>query len=120
MELTVFYDGACPLCRREIAFYRRRKGADAVDWVDVSQTMGDMVVPGLTRDAALGRFHVRDADGLLLSGGAAFSRLWLALPSFRRLGRICQVWPMPGLLEIGYRFFLKFRPWLQARLRARS
>ena len=32
----VFYDGACPLCIREIAFYKRRKGADGVTWVDVS------------------------------------------------------------------------------------
>lgn len=119
-ELTVFFDGACPLCRREIAFYRRRNGAEAIDWVDVSRSTGDTIVPGLSRTAALGRFHVRDVKGHLFSGGAAFAKLWLVIPSFRPLGRICQVWPLPGLLEIGYRLFLKFRPWLQARLRSRS
>lgn len=35
-KLTVYYDGACPLCRREIEFYRRRRGADAIEWVDAA------------------------------------------------------------------------------------
>ncbi|MEC8852758.1 MAG: DCC1-like thiol-disulfide oxidoreductase family protein, partial [Pseudomonadota bacterium] len=34
--LTIFYDGGCPLCAREIAFYRRRAGAGRLDWIDVA------------------------------------------------------------------------------------
>ncbi len=30
---TVYYDGTCPLCRREIAFYRRCAGATSIVWV---------------------------------------------------------------------------------------
>ena len=30
MKLTVFYDGSCPLCTREIAFYRHKDGADQI------------------------------------------------------------------------------------------
>jgi hypothetical protein len=26
--VTVFYDGACPLCATEIGFYQRRRGAE--------------------------------------------------------------------------------------------
>lgn len=29
---TVFYDGSCPLCSREIAHYRRLRGAESLKW----------------------------------------------------------------------------------------
>ncbi len=113
-KLTVFYDGACPLCRREIAFYQRRSGAEALDWVDVSGCSDDEVAPGLSKPTALARFHVRAADGKLESGGAAFARLWSSLPGFRTLGRTLQLPPLVWLLERGYRSFLLVRPRLQA------
>ena len=53
--LTVFYDGACPLCRREIAFYRRRRGAARIRWLDISRAPEGEVAPGLSRCAALAR-----------------------------------------------------------------
>ena len=84
--VTVFYDGACPLCEKEISFYRRRPGADSVRWVDVNQAGPAILGPDLTREQALARFHVRDDRGQLTSGGAAFSRLWSALPGFRPIG----------------------------------
>ena len=68
-ELTVFYDGACPLCEREISFYQRQAGSDRLCWVDVSSVPDGEVAPGLSRDQALNRFHVLSADGTLASGG---------------------------------------------------
>tara|TARA_R110002167_G_scaffold24188_8_gene85458 strand:+ start:90 stop:482 length:393 start_codon:yes stop_codon:yes gene_type:complete len=113
-NLTVFYDGACPLCAREIGFYRRRRGADAVNWVDVSRDGEDEPAPGLSRRQALARFHVREADGRMLSGGRAFAALWLSLPGFRPLGRLFRLAPLAALLERAYSGFLKLRPRLQA------
>lgn len=121
-ELTIFYDGACPLCRREIDFYQRRRGAEKLSWVDVSRCSEEEVAPGLSKQAALARFHVQSSDGSLASGGEAFARLWTSLPGFRTIGRILQLPPLAWLAERGYRLFLKFRPHLQnlAKPRARS
>ena len=115
-QITVFFDGACPLCRREIAFYRRRKGADKIHWSDVSAVREKEIAPGLTKDRALARFHVLEADGTLVSGGTAFARLWEALPAFRRFGRLFRVRPLAWILDRVYDGFLRLRPWLQARL----
>ena len=108
--LTIYYDGSCPLCRREIAFYRRLRATMRLDWVDVSQGVKP---DGLSCEAAMRRFHVRDERGRLLSGGAAFSRLWRALPGWRVLGW-CFAWPpLSWALEAAYRAFLPLRPRLQ-------
>jgi len=110
-ELTVYFDGSCPLCRREIALYRRARGADMLSWVDVS--VGAPLGADLSCDAAMRRFHVREASGRLFSGGAAFARLWRALPAWRFLGW-CMAWPpMSWMLELAYRAFLPIRPSLQ-------
>ncbi len=110
---SVLYDGACPLCQREIAFYRRQRGADRIEWIDVSRAPPDQVAPGLSIDEALARFHVLASDGTLRSGGAAFAELWTALPGFRFFGRLFQVWPLTWTLERAYLLFLRFRPLLQ-------
>lgn len=118
--LTVYYDGACPLCRREIGFYRRRRGAERLRWLDVSAADADTRLPtGLNRSAALRRFHVRLPDGRLTSGGAAFAELWSALPGFRLAGRLFRRRPLVDLLELGYRGFLPLRPCLQRLLGTR-
>ncbi len=119
-RVTVFYDGACPLCAREIGFYRQREGAEAVTWLDVSAVEDIEVAPGLSKDQALARFHVLDPQGKLLTGGAAFAQLWRALPGFRLLGRIGQTAPAAWVLKHAYNGFLRLRPRLQAWFRRRE
>ena len=112
-QLTVYFDGACPLCRREISFYRRFRGADEIEWVNVSSVAGGQVEADLSRRAALRRFHVRRRDGRLSSGAAAFAELWMALPSLSWLGRFLA---LPGIRHVAeglYRGFLLVRPLLQ-------
>lgn len=109
--LTIYFDGSCPLCRREIAHYRGLPGAESLQWVDVSSGTGQD--GELSCEAALRRFHVRDANGRLLSGGAAFACLWRCLPGWRVLGWLFQWPPMSWALEAAYRGFLPLRPPLQ-------
>lgn len=114
--LTVYFDGACPVCSREMALYRRQPGADACAWVDASACAEADLGPGLTRAAALARFHVRRADGELVAGTRGFAALWRALPRTAWLGRLATLGPMPMLLDLGYRVFLSLRPLWRPRV----
>ncbi len=109
----VFFDGDCPLCRAEIGFYQR-SGSDA----QFTNVAGGGKAPSeITREEALGRFHVRKADGTLVSGAAAFAELWKATPGWRWLGHIGALPPFVWIGEGLYRLFLIFRPSLQRFVR---
>lgn len=110
--LTVLYDGACPLCRREIGLYRGLPAAQPLCFADVSDP-GQVLPAGTTRAQLLARFHVRHADGRLDSGARAFLALWAALPGWRWLARLGALPGAEGLLESGYRAFLRLRPAMQ-------
>jgi len=107
--LTVYYDGACPVCTREIAGYRRQPGADACAWVDASRCDESAFGAGLTREAALKRLHVRHADGRLDDGVLGFANLWMALPRMAWLGRLAAWAPVTWVLEAAYAVFLTIR-----------
>jgi len=111
--LTVFYDGACPLCRREIGWYRRRRNGGRIDWLDVSQCADEALPQGLDRPTLLARFHVALPDGRVVSGPPAFAALWLRYPGLRWAGWLARIPPLQLLLEVGYRLFLRLRPRLQ-------
>jgi predicted DCC family thiol-disulfide oxidoreductase YuxK len=110
--LTVLYDGACPLCRREIGIYRGLQPSAPVCFADVSDA-AQSLPPGTTREQLLARFHVRDADGRLLSGAQAFLALWETLPGWRWLARIGRLPGVAWAMERVYRLFLRLRPALQ-------
>lgn len=108
---AVYYDGACPVCSREIALYQRLSdGAPDRPAFENIMAEGAALPDGVSRDEALARFHVRLGSGAVVSGAPAFIALWRATPRFRLLGRIASVPPLPFLLEIAYGGFLKLRP----------
>ncbi len=108
---TLYFDGACPLCRAEIGYYRRQDQAGALCFVDVSNP--DAATPeGVTQAGAMARFHVRAGDGRVLSGAAAFVAVWALLPGWRWAARAAAVPGAVTVLELGYRLFLPVRPYV--------
>jgi predicted DCC family thiol-disulfide oxidoreductase YuxK len=103
------------MCRREIAIYRRLPQAAALDWVDVSA--GAELGDSLSCAQAMARFHVRDQQGRLFSGAAAFSQMWRLFPGWCWLGWLSAWPPMSWLFELAYRLFLPMRPRLQRWVR---
>lgn len=109
-RVTVWFDGACPLCVREIALFRRLDRRGAIAFVDVA---GDGSCP-LDRETLLARFHAQEAGGAIVSGAAAFAAMWRAIPALRPVGELARNAKLLWLLERLYRLFLRLRPGLQA------
>ena len=107
--LTIWYDGGCPLCLREIALMQRLDTRQRIQFVDLT---GDAPCP-LDRRLMLERFHATLADGMTLSGAAAFAAMWREIPILRPIGLLAKSRSVLWLLERAYLFFLKIRPALQ-------
>lgn len=118
--LTVLYDGACPLCRREMTHVKglaARRTESALCFVDVSAPSEGSDRFASDRSALLARFHVERSDGSRLDGAAAFVAMWDRLPGWRWLARLSRVPGVLALLELAYRGFLHLRPLLQRMVR---
>jgi demethoxyubiquinone hydroxylase (CLK1/Coq7/Cat5 family) len=116
--LCVYYDGACPVCAREIALYKGLSGGHTIDWVDIHQAQAGALGPGLDTQSALARLHARTPDGHLISGAAAFVALWQQLPALAWAARLARLPGVTPALELGYRGFLWVRPlWVAQQAR---
>ena len=111
--LEVWFDGDCPLCRREIAVMRRLDRRGAIVFTDVVDGAGECPID---RAELLARFHARE-EGVMLSGAAAFAAMWRAIPLLRPLGLAARNRTILGFLERLYIAFLKVRPALTRALR---
>ena len=112
-SLTVFFDGSCPICSKEINFYKMRAGADELSWVDVSDEEIPIPIQTRSREELMARFHVLSSSGELVSGGAAFAELWASLPAFKIFGKIFKLPILRYLIDVGYDIFLTLRPKFQ-------
>nr|WP_256439045.1 DUF393 domain-containing protein [Erythrobacter sp. JK5] len=110
----MWFDGACPLCQREIALMRRLDRNGAIDFVDVSDS-ADPSCP-VDRSELLARFHAEE-NGRVLDGAAAFAAMWRVIPPLRPLGLIARNAAVLKVLEWLYLRFLRIRPRIQRLLR---
>ena len=114
--VQVFYDGNCPICSREISFYRSLRGASAVLWTDLSGAGASELPDTIDRIDALRRIHAIDSKGQIVSGAPVFSLIWSTLPQFRLLGFFSRLPLVNRALDFLYWTFLKVLPHLRRAL----
>jgi predicted DCC family thiol-disulfide oxidoreductase YuxK len=109
-KLTVWDDGACPLCSREIKVLKRLDRRLAIEFIDASK--GQPQDCPVSQADLLARFHAREGDRLL-SGAAAFAAAFRRIPLLRPVGELARLPLLDRAFERLYLLFLRVRPRLQ-------
>lgn len=108
-RITMFYDGSCPLCSREVHHYRCIDHDRNVNWIDISLDTEQLESHRLSHEDAMARLHVIDSKGRMQTGAAAFVALWSGLPYYRRLAGIVRRLRLIPLLDRVYEPFARWR-----------
>ncbi len=106
--LTLYFDNACPFCRREMVRLRRWDRAGRLAFVDIAAPEFDPAPLGASLAAMNTELHGLRADGAMLVGTSAI------LEAYTLVGRAWLVWPLrvPALrplLASAYRSFARNR-----------
>jgi predicted DCC family thiol-disulfide oxidoreductase YuxK len=119
LRRTIFYDGLCQLCSREIDLFRKRVQDGSLTYVDIADPSFDPVVHGVDPVRVNRHMHVRDdTSGQMLIGVDALIGMWECVPGFRWLAKLTRLPVFRQLSEVGYFFFAWIRPKLPKRKRS--
>lgn len=107
-RLSVFYDGACPICAFEIDALKKRDACDRLHAIDISAPEFDAAQHGFRESALDAAIHVVDGAGVAVQGTEALRRIYRAVG----LGWLVAPTAWPGcraLADLGYRAFARHR-----------
>lgn len=112
---AIYFDGLCVACSLEINHYRKLQGSENFDFVDITAPGFSPEAHGLDPFKVHKVMHVRSADGILHEGVDAFRTIWINLPRYNFMARLSERPIARAVMELGYRGFVKIRPYLPRR-----
>jgi predicted DCC family thiol-disulfide oxidoreductase YuxK len=121
--MRVFYDGACPLCSREMRGYQKQDVHRRIEWVDIAGEGFDAAHYGLEMGKLRQMMHVKTADGRVYTQVAAFVKIWQALPATWWTRVLRAILKLPGMMQVAgvlYRLFARNRYRLTGRCTSES
>ena len=113
VSVTVYYDGKCGLCSKEIAHYRKIANEDQFIWSDIAHDAQPLDILGVSQMDALRRLHATDRMGRLHIGVDAFILIWQQLPRWRLLAILVS---LPVVRHIATMLYNRFADYRFARL----
>lgn len=128
--LTIYFDGSCPLCTREVQLLTRFDDRKQLQLVDCSPSTF-APVDGYPRDAMMALIHARDAAGQWLigapvfaaayraSGFAAIAGLW-GSPRLQPMWRVVYPWIARNRMWLSRLGAISALTWILHRLHARA
>lgn len=109
--IRVFYDGACPRCRRDRARYEELAGdrAQDVEWVDITGREAELRALGIDPHTAMLELHVQDKDGQIQRELDAYYLLMSRVPQLRPLAWLFSLPGIRALASSLYRWSVRRR-----------
>lgn len=107
-ELTLLYDGLCPICRKEVAWLKRLNSEQKIAFQDINAADFNASQYGISHQLLMAEIHALKANGQLIKGMPVFRALyqavglgWLLAPTG---------WPLlKPLFDWLYQYFAKHR-----------
>ncbi len=107
--ITVFYDGKCGLCSKEINHYKKIAPKGVFDWQDITESTEALTPYGITLAEGLKYLHVRDEKGAMHIGVDAFILIWRQLARWRVVAFFVALPLIHPLAKLAYRAFANQR-----------
>lgn len=113
-QFQVFFDGDCPLCKREIDWLRKRDKHNQVEFIDIAGPSFDASIYGKTYEQLMAEIHGRTSDGQWVIGVEVFRHLYQAA-GFNLPVRLSRLPIIRTGLDLGYRVFARYRTRITGR-----
>ena len=118
-KLTIFFDGECPLCKKEVDFLQSRNQDGYLNFIDInSEDFSLDLKYGITYKQAMERIHALKSDGSLIKDIEVFQEAynliglgWIYAPT--KLPVFDKLFGFIYLLWAKYRLKITFRPSLE-------
>lgn len=107
--ITVFYDGKCGLCRREIEHYKRIAPKGVFNWQDITLDASKLENLGIAYADGLKLLHAQDLHGRMHVGVDAFLLIWQKIPRWRLLASLVGLPLIRPSANVAYRLFAAWR-----------
>lgn len=108
--LTIYFDGSCPLCTREVQLLTRYDDQHQLQLVDCSPP-SFAPVDGYQRDAMMALIHARDATGHWLVGAPVFAAAYRA-SGFASIASLWGSTRLQPMWRVVYPWIARNRMWL--------
>lgn len=107
-DLKFFYDGACPICNREVCYLEKNESKNSMQFIDISSKAFLKESKHLDYGTAMSQMHAIDDQGNLLVGLDAFANAY-ARCNMLFLSTVLNVQFLRPVLDPMYRLFARHR-----------
>jgi len=107
--INVYYDDRCPLCSREIEYYKKIPTPAIINWCGISHHICTLEKHGVSYLESLKVLHAINAEGKIYRGVDAFILIWQQLARWKWLALLVNLPVIYHVTKALYGIFVHWR-----------